>query len=143
MVPLPIAAIVLFAVGKDFSQKEIARRLGVTPSTVSKWVSDITEHHRDVLKVRALVLRRLGLTLDDVGEQLGRPKQTISDWLSPENGNGNFPDLTEELIEEAIAPWPDESGEIAATIEDLREEMIFGHWSQEERDLLEDLRDGQ
>lgn len=102
-----------------YSQKEIAKRLSVTPKTVSKWVSDITEHHRDVLKVRALILSRLGHTQERIAEQIGRERRTIGDWLA-ENGNGNFPPLSEELLQEAIAAWPDENGEVAGTPTDHR-----------------------
>lgn len=130
-------------VNPHFSQKEIARRLSVTPKTVSNWTSDITERHRDILKIRALILSKLGHTQEQIAEQLERGRQTITDWLSPENVNGNFPALTEELIQEAVEAWPDENGEITEIVEALREEMIFGHWSASEHDLLDTLRSGE
>jgi len=128
-----------------FSQKEIAKRLSVRPRTVSGWVSDITERHRDVLKVRALILSRLGLSQQEIAEELDRKQNTISEWLS-ENGNSNFPILTEELLQEAVSIYAgpeDHDDGILNIIEELREEMIFGAWSEAERELLETLRSGE
>jgi len=125
-----------------FSQKEIAKRLSVRPRTVSGWVSDITEHHRNILKARALILSRLGHTHEEIGEDLDRKRNTISEWLS-ETADSPLPTLTEELLREAVEVWPDDNGEIANVVEELREEMIFGAWSEVERDLLETLRSGE
>jgi hypothetical protein len=60
----------------------------------------LAAYHRNVLKIRALILSRLGLTQEEIGEELDRPRTTIETWLTKNNG-AIFPSLTEEVLQEA------------------------------------------
>src|SRR4051812_47931809 len=84
----------------------------------------------------------LGWNQQQIADYLDRGQKTISEWLS-ENYHYHFPVFTEELLQEAIDACPDENGEVTEIVEDIREERIFGEWSEEERELLELLRNGE
>jgi transposase len=88
-----------------------------------------------------LILSRQGNSQETIAEQLDRDQKTISNWLG-ENEEGNFL-LSEELLQEATEDWSDDNSEVTEIVEDLREEQIFGHWSDEERTLLDALREGE
>lgn len=122
----------------DFSMKVVAQMLGVTRQTVGRWVGDITERRREVRKVRALLLSRLGWSTREIAEYLSYGQSTVI-----EDVNGNISDhLTEDLLREALEAFEDENGEIAEIAEQLREQQIFASWNEGERELLAQLRDG-
>jgi hypothetical protein len=122
----------------DFDIKTIARYCGVTRQTASKWVSDIVEHRRAVRKVRALILSRAGWSMVQIAELVGAAKSVVVGDV-----NSDISDhLTEELLREAATEIP-ESVDVEAILEDLRQERMFAGWSDEERDLLKQLRDGE
>lgn len=123
----------------DFSMKTVAQLLGRTRQTVSRWVGDITERRKEVRKVKALILSRAGWTQEQAGEFLGVDQATI---MRDVNDN-ILHNLTEDLLREALEAFEDENGEFAEIAERIREEQIFATWGDEERQLLEQLRDGK
>lgn len=127
-------------VNPDYPLKTIAKYSGVTPKTASKWVGDIVEHQRNMLKLQALLLRRSDWSQVQVAQHLGKSQATISEWLS-EMSTGTFP-ITEDLLREAAAALPD-SIDVGRIAEEIRQEQIFASWSDEERDLLKRLRSGE
>lgn len=125
----------------EYDQKTIAKYCGMTQSTVSKWVSDITERQRNVRKVRVLLLRELGWSTRQIADGLKIPQQTVTRYIN-ENILGR---LTEDLIQEAVdgRPWVGSSMDFQHALEKLREERIFASWSDDERDLLKRIRNGE
>lgn len=124
----------------DYPIKTIAKYSGVTPKTASKWVGDIVEHQRNLLKLQALFLRRADWSQTQVAQHLGKSQATISEWLS-EMSTGTFP-IAEDLLREAAANLP-ASVDVERIVEEIRQEQIFATWSDEERDLLKRLREGE
>jgi transcriptional regulator with XRE-family HTH domain len=120
----------------DFSVVIIAKHLGITRQTASKYVSDITERRKSVRQVRALLLTRSGWTTRQVGDHLGVNASTV---LRDVNDDV-LQQLSEELLREAASDLPIDAESI---VEEIREERIFATWSDDERDLLKRLRDGE
>jgi transcriptional regulator with XRE-family HTH domain len=120
----------------DFSVVVIAKHLGVTRQTVSKYVGDITERRREVRKVKAQLLKRSGMTMQKVADELGVDKATAVRDVNDDN----LHQLTEDLLREAAADLPIDA---EAIVEEIRQERIFATWSDDERELLKLLRDGQ
>lgn len=125
----------------EFSQKTVSRLLGVTSKTVSKWVADITQRRKAVRKVKSLILSRSDWSQQDIADFLGVSQRTVSDDLA-EIEQGNFL-LTEDLLREAYEGEDMDSEEFTEAIFQIREELIFGTWTEEERELLERLRSGE
>nr|WP_279233477.1 helix-turn-helix domain-containing protein [Desulfofundulus thermobenzoicus] len=66
---------------------EIAGLLGVTRQTVQNWVAELAaerERVRDEIREKALEMRAMGMTQEEVAERLGIPQQTISRWENKE-----------------------------------------------------------
>lgn len=120
----------------DYNLVTIAKYSGVTRQTVGKWVGDITERRREVRKVRALLLKRAGWSNVKIGEYLdvseGSIRSDVSDDISTS--------LTEDLLREAADGLPIDAG---AVMEEIRQERIFAQWTDDERDLLKRLREGE
>jgi DNA-binding MarR family transcriptional regulator len=126
------------AANPDYSMQAIARCIGVTRQTVGKWASPIVDRRKGVRKIRALLLSRLGWPQERIADFLGvKNRQTISTDLQ-EMSEVTF--LAEEILREALDGLPPECAEVA---EQIREERIFASWSDDERDLLKHLRDGE
>jgi DNA-binding MarR family transcriptional regulator len=134
----------------DYDLKTIAKYSGVTRQTVSKWVGDIVEHRRMVRKVRALLLSRAGWSNVQIGEFLGVTEGTVRSDVKDDISTS----LGEELIREAIdglteffdstCEVPEELlDRLEAAAEEIRQERIFASWSDDERDLLKQLRSGE
>jgi hypothetical protein len=120
----------------DYPMVKLAKVLGVTRQTVSKWGGPITERRRTIRKVRALLLDRAGWSLRQIGEFLGVSKDQVSTDVSDDITRH----LTEDQLQEALTGLPKECIAIA---EEIREERIFAAWSDAERDLLKRLRTGE
>jgi transcriptional regulator with XRE-family HTH domain len=120
----------------DFSVVIIAKHLGVTRQTVSKYVGDIADRRREVRKVKAQLLKRSGMSMQKVAEQLGVDKATAVRDVNDDN----LHQLTEDLLREAAADLPID---VETIVEEIRQERIFASWSDDERDLLRMLRDGE
>jgi len=121
----------------DFSVVIIAKHLGVTRKTVSKYVSDITDRRRDVRRTRALLLSRAGWSNPRIAEHLGVTHPTVGADLKE---MGTDTSLSEDLLREAAADLPVDAETI---VEEIRQERIFATWSDDERSLLKQLRDGE
>lgn len=120
----------------DFSVVIIAKHLGVTRQTVGKWVGDIAERRQDIRRVRSLLLTRAGWSQQRVAEHLGVGQKTVSRDVSDDN----LTQITEDLLREAAEDLPIDA---AGVVEEIRQEKIFAAWSDDERDLLKRLRDGE
>ncbi len=97
----------------------VARMLGVTRQSVGKWVSDITERRREVRRLKAILLSRVGWTQQRIAEALETSQQTITNDVNADiSGN----DLTEDLLRDALEDLPEECAEVA---EEIREEWMF------------------
>lgn len=119
----------------EASQAGIARMLGVSSATISRWCSDISDRRRQVRQVKALLLTRSGMSYRAAAELLGCDEKTVRNNLQVE-----LPPHFDELLEDALDGLPADSAAIA---DDMREELVFGRWSDEERDLLERHRAGE
>jgi transposase len=122
----------------DYDQKTLAKLFGVTRQTVSKWVSDIVEHRREVRKLKALLLSRGGWSIRQIADYLSVSKSQVSDDVNADiDGH-----LDEATLREAATGMPD-SINVEMLVEELRQERIFASWSDDERDLLKKLREGE
>lgn len=124
----------------DYNLQTLAQYFAVTRQTVSRWVGDIVEHRRTVRKVKALLLWKAGWGQQQIADFLGVSQRTISNDVTPNIIANDL--LTEELLREAAEGMPDEIN-VEVILEELREERIFASWSDDERDLLKRLRDGE
>ena len=124
----------------DYDQKTIAKYASVTRQTISKWVGDIVETRTAIQTLRALLLSRAGWAQTQIADYVGQGQATVSEWLS-EMSTMTSP-ISEDLLREAAQNIPS-SVNVSAVIEDIRQERIFATWSDEERDLLKQLRDGE
>lgn len=120
----------------DFSVVVIAKHLGVTRQTASKYVIDITERRKSVRQVRALLLTRAGWTTRQVGDHLGVNASTVLRDVNDDI----LQQLSEDLLREAAAELP---VDVESIVEEIRQERIFATWSDDERDILKLLRDGE
>jgi DNA-binding CsgD family transcriptional regulator len=120
----------------DFSVVVIAKHLGITRQTVGKYVGDITERRKEVRRVRSLLLTRSGLSNRKAAEALG-----VDESVVRADVKGDIPpQLSEDLLREAASELPIDA---EAIVEEIRQERIFATWSDDERDLLKRLRDGE
>lgn len=122
----------------DYDLKTIAKYCGVTRQTVSKWVGDIVEQRRNVRRVKAVLLHRAGWSHRQIGEYLNVDHKTVGSDVRDDIS----PHLTEDLLREAAAGLP-ESVDVERIVEEIRQEQIFATWTDDERDLLKRLRDGE
>jgi hypothetical protein len=108
----------------DFSMKIVSQMLGVTRQTVGRWVGDITERRRNVRKVKALLLSRLGWTQGEIAELLEVTQRTVSGDLEEMSELTSL--LTEDLLQEALEGLPEDDGELAEVAEYLRTQCPNG-----------------
>jgi len=118
----------------DYSLETIARYSGVTRQTVGKWVGDITERRQRVREVQSVLLAKLGQSVRDIADQLGVSKSQVS-----RDVNADIAGHGEDLLTEALSGLPEAAAE---ALEAVRQERIFAAWTEDERDLLKRLRDG-
>jgi transposase-like protein len=119
----------------DANLAVVARMLGVHATTVGRWCSDIGEHQKEVRQVKAILLTATGLSLRDTADLLGVSKDTVSSDLRLQ-----IPRQLNDLIAEVL---PDLPPECVAAADTVREELVFGQWSDEERELLKRHRAGE
>lgn len=122
----------------DYDLKTIASYSGVTRQTVSKWVGDIIEHRREVRKLKALLLSRAGWSVRQIADFLSMGKTQVSADVN-DDISGH---IDETMLREAADGMPDEI-DVDGIVEEIRQERIFATWSDDERDLLKLLRDGE
>lgn len=123
----------------DFDLTTIAKTLGVTRQTVSKWVGDIVEHRRMIRRVRTFLLREIGWSTRQIADALRVSQKTVSNDVNDDIATH----LTEDMLREAIdGEWVGYSMEWEKVLEKVREERIFASWSDEEREILTRLRGG-
>lgn len=122
----------------DYDLKTIARYAAVTRQTVSKWVGDIIEHRREVRRLKALILSRVGWSQTQIAEYLRVSQRQVSSDVNADITSS----LDEGLLREAAADLPD-GVDAERVVEEIRQERIFAQWSDEERDLLKRLRAGE
>lgn len=120
----------------DYNLQTIAKYAAVTRQTVSKWVGDILDRRRQVRKIQALLLSRVGWSNVQIAEFVGVSEGTVRSDVKDD-----IP-TSEDLLREAAAGLPD-GIDVDAILEQIREERIFATWSDDERDLLKRLRDGE
>ena len=65
------------------TMKEVQKKFGITPYSIYKYGEDWTPHKRYTALEKEVVLARYvsGETLDNIGNDLGIPKETIRDWV--------------------------------------------------------------
>jgi hypothetical protein len=122
----------------DYDLQTIARYSGVTRKTVGKWVGDITERRRLVRKAQTLILRQMDWPQANIAAQVGVSQRQVSSDLEEMRNDPSL--LTEDLLREAAELLP---MDCTYAIEEIRQERIFNQWSEDERDLLKRLRDGE
>lgn len=77
----------VLAAEPEIELKELANALAVSKSTVYGWTEEIRQGRDERLKQRALGLRGQGRTEREIADEIGVPRQTISDWISAENSS--------------------------------------------------------
>jgi len=70
----------LYALG-DQSQADIAKVLGVSAPTVSKWLSRTIKEEKEAKQKKAREMWLACATQEEVAEAVGVPRQTIDDWV--------------------------------------------------------------
>jgi len=121
----------------DYNLATIAKYCGVTRQTVSRWVGDITERRESVQACRVVLLARAGWKQAEIAEHLGMSQPTVSRIQNVKADNLN---MTEDLLREAAEGLPID---VEAIVEEIRQERIFAQWTDEEREILKRLRDGE
>lgn len=119
----------------DANLAVVARMLGVHASTVGRWCSDIGEHQKEVRQVKAILLTAAGWSQRKTAELLGVTHPTVESDLQLQ-----VPYHLDDLIAEVLPELPPECVAAADTV---REDLVFGQWSDEERQLLERHRSGE
>lgn len=123
----------------DYSQSAVARLLGVTRQTVGRYCGDISERRRQVRAVRAVLLSRAGWSTRDIADFLGCGKSQVSDDVNSDISG----QLADDLLTEATESLPCDDVDLLEVIEEVREELVFGRWPEEERVLLKRLQAGE
>lgn len=95
----------------DYSMVLIAKQLGVTRQTVSRYVGDLVEHRRDLRKAKALLLKQSGMSMQQVADTLGVDKATA---VRDVNDEHSAP--AEELLREAATGLPIDAEPLIAAI---------------------------
>ncbi|GEM_PF-1436734 len=129
----------IYEVNPDYDLQTIAKHTGVTRQTVGKWVGDIIEHRQSVRAMVILLLGRVGWSQKQIADRLGISQPSVS---RIRNVTADIANIDEGLLREAAAEMP-EGIDTEVLVEEIRQERIFGSWSEEERDLLKRLRDGE
>lgn len=138
----------LFEADERLSVADLARDLGRPRQTVQGWVQDLADS-REQTKVRQREVRRLAVLLltaldwpqQQIGEALGVSQRTVS---NDADIGGAASDLDESLLRAALDLIPADLRPDAENVaEEWREDRIFAAWTDDERDLLKRLRDGQ
>lgn len=95
----------------DFSMVLIAQLLGATRQTVSRYVSDLIEHRREVRKAQATLLDRAGWSHRQIGEHLGVDHKTVGSDVT-----SNISPQSEEVLREAAKDLPIDADPIVEAI---------------------------
>lgn len=125
----------------DYSLQTISEYTGITRQTIGKWVSDITEHRKIIRKIKALILMKAGMSQRNIGKLLdisdfavrGDVKVDITSHLT----ESNFSEAKSDIEE------MDVDIDVDKIIEEIQEELIFNTFSDEEKILLAELKDGK
>lgn len=133
----------------DISVSEVARQLARPRKTVEGWLEDrvearrvAEEHKRAVRRVLARMLSELGWKGKDIATHLGIAPNTVSKFMHGELAMHES--LDEATLRDAIAAAPEDTKADLTTLADKwREELIFATWTDSERELLSELRNGE
>lgn len=137
----------LYRADESLNVTEVARQLGRARRTVQGWVQEIADE-REVERERLRMARRLAVALlaaggwnqSEIAEALGVHRNTV-------HNDGELAtdvQLDEGLLRSALDLIPRDIRAAAESVaEQWREERIFATWSDEERSLLKQLRDGE
>lgn len=139
----------LYTADESLSITDLARKIGRPRQTVQGWVQDIAEareeertRQRAARQLAVLLLRDLDWTDVDTAEVLGVHRNTVHS--DAESGAVVQDRLDEALLRLALDLIPcDVRADAESVAEEWREELIFAAWSEDERELLKRLRDGQ
>jgi DNA modification methylase len=85
----------LYALG-DQSQKEIASALGVSPATISNWLSRTIKEEKEKKKAKAFDLWMACHTQEEIADAVDVPQRTVSDWMDS---------FSENLISKESLNW--------------------------------------
>jgi transposase len=119
----------------DANLAVVARMLGVHVSTLHRWCSDIGEHQKQLRQVKAILLVAAGWSQRKAADLLGVDEKTVRNY-------SQLRDIphAEDLIAQVLPDLPPECAEAA---EKVREDLVFGRWSDDERQLLQRHRAGE
>jgi DNA-binding XRE family transcriptional regulator len=114
----------------DVSQLMLAETLGLTRSTVQRWVAPITQSHDRTKKLKAALLLDAGWTQAKVGDELKVRQQTVADWV-PELPK--WADSVTDQVDAAVATMSDTAAEaVAPMVDEWRNEASLR--DRDERD---------
>ena len=123
---------------ESFNINTAAKYLGVSRQTAANWTRDIYDYRRDVRAVAACIMSTAGMTQQKIADHL-----EVSRELVGKNVNSDIlTNLTESMLRDAIEKLPSGiDGESIA--EEMRQQSMFATWTDEERDLVKRLREGE
>jgi hypothetical protein len=121
-----------------FDIQTVARYCGVTRQTAGNWVADIVDYRRNIRRLRAYIMTQAGWTQQRIANHIGVTRQQIASDVNSDI----ICNLTESMLCDAVEGLPDDiDGESIA--EELRQQQIFATWTDEEQDLVKQLRVGE
>ena len=137
----------MYEQGGEVTSVAVAKALHRSRRTVDGWVTDLAEnrrvveeHRRDVRRCLALLLRDLGWTQQRVADFFGVAQSLVAGFIK----QGESAVIDESVLRDAVAAAPtDVANAVDALAQQWREDRIFSRWSQDERDLLKQLRSGE
>ncbi len=119
----------LYALG-DQSQKEIAKSLGVSQSTVANWLSRTLKEEKERKRDKAFSLWLACHTQEEIAGAVEVPQQTIADWMK---------DFTEKLAADNSVKWTDFDPPIYNVWKQQNKSSKVDHFGNSEVRWLENL----
>lgn len=116
----------------DLSQVDLAEALGVSRSTVQRWVAPVTQAADRVRKLKAALLLDAGWTQRKVGAEIGVAQQTLADWVPD---LPKWADSVTADIDHAVAQLSDPAQQAVGPIVD--------EWREAEKLRQQDKREAE
>lgn len=140
----------VYSTGDDTTIVAVARYLRRSRSTIESWIWDLRQERKNaeaqelaVKRLMVMLLREMGWTQQRTADLLGIAQSSVATIINQAEF-GTIDNLDEAILRAAINRLPEEVVFAAEGIaERWREARLFSKWSDEERELLTRLRDGE